>query len=113
MKEAISATAPKANDAEFEGEYDFGDDLSDAAEKYGEDVVFGLYKSQAVVRAQAGIRTCLEKGIDPAAWLAQWKPGSKAPSINADPKAAAFAAVSRMSDEEKAELLAKLQATME
>lgn len=89
--------------------YKLGTSLTEACELFGEDVVYNLYIGQATVRIQAGIRACLEKGVDPVAWAAMYKLGTKAPSITADPQAAADAAISRMTDEQRLELLEKMK----
>lgn len=110
-KDQISVTAPKVG-KEAAVIYPLGDTLEEACELFGEDVVYNMYKGQATVRIQAGLRSCLEKGIDPVAWAASYKLGVKAPSIIADPKAAADAAISRMTDEERLALLEKMKADL-
>lgn len=104
----VKATHPKT-EAECAVMYDFGDTISEATQLYGEDVVYNLYQSQAKIRLQAGLRICLEQGRNPDDYAKQWKPGVKAPSITADPMAAAKAAFGRMSDEEKAVFLDSLK----
>jgi hypothetical protein len=76
-------------------------------------VVFALYHGQAKVRIQAGMRTCLEKGVDPAVWAASYKLGTKSPSIMGDPQAVAEAAISKMSAEERKALLERMMAGLD
>ena len=106
----IKVTAPKVGDLEAVVNYDLGANLTEAVEKFTEEVVYNLYIGQAVVRIQQGLRNCLEKGIDPQKWISEYKLGSRGPSVSADPKASIMANFAKMSDEEKAEILAQLKA---
>lgn len=107
----ISASAPKVG-KKAAVDYPLGESLEEACELFGEDVVFGLYKGQATVRIQAGLRTCMEKGVDPVAWAANYKIGLKAPSIAADPNVAADIAISQMDEDAKRELLERMKADL-
>jgi len=104
----VKATSPKTN-TEAIVNYDFGDDLNSAVALFGEEVVFEFFEATATIRLQAGIRSCLERGVDTQAYASTWKPGVKAPSIAADPMSAAKAAFTRMTDEEKAAFLESLR----
>jgi hypothetical protein len=111
MATEINVKAPKANDREWTGSYDFGANLDEAKEKFGEDVVFSSYVSAQTIRAQAVVRSLLEAGKtddEIAVELAAWKPGVQR-TRSIDPQAAILAKWSSMSQEDKAAFLAKLQ----
>lgn len=61
-------------------QYDFGDNLAEAVERFGEDVVYSRFKAAAVVDLQALIRRHLD-GETPKseseiqALVSEWKPG--------------------------------------
>ncbi len=98
----------------LEGEvtYDFGDDLDDAVSRFGEDVVFGKFRQQAVIDLQSVIRSCLTRSMDEEATQAEidaWKPGVKR-SVTRDPKAALLAAYAKLSPEEREAIKAELEA---
>jgi len=82
----------------IEVEYDFGKDLEDAVEKFGDEVVFQTFIAQAKVNLQAMIRRRLNKNETDEEILAavsEWKP--------------TFRAVTRKSPLEKMEeILAKM-----
>ena len=89
---------------------DLGDNLRDAVEKFGEDVIFSNYKRAATITAQAAIRRMLETGLDESAIsdkMAGWKPGV-ALDRTVDPIAVLKAKLSGMSATEKKALLADL-----
>lgn len=106
----ITAKAPKVGeDAVCTVKFNSGESLKEAAKMFGEDVVLNIFEQQVIVKVQAGARKCLENGQDPQAWTDKYVPGVKAPSIAKDPVATARSAISQMSDEEKAALIADLQ----
>ena len=105
----VTAKCPKIN-KEATIEYNFGENVKDAISMFGEDVVFNGFKADAVVTLQSAIRRYLEKGQDPAILSNEWKPGQKAPSIAADPKAAALAAFAKMTVEDKQALIEQIRA---
>lgn len=105
----IKVSAPKVS-AEATIVYPIGETLEDNVEKFGEEVVNSIFIQQLVVKVQAGARTALENGKDAQLWANGYVPGQKAPSIAADPKAAARAALARMSEEERLQLIRDLQA---
>ena len=58
--------------------YDFGDDLKEMTEKFGEQVVYTNAKGSMVITAQSGMRRLLEKGTPESeiqAKMAMWRPG--------------------------------------
>lgn len=67
---------------EVEGnvEYNFGENLDEAVEMFGSDVVFSNFKQSAVISCQARIRAALTAGKrdnDLQAVIDEWKPGVK------------------------------------
>ena len=91
--------------------YNFGDDLNQASEMFGVEVVFSLYKAQAKVAGQALIRTKLKAGL-PTDQLQGvfdlWKPGMVMERVSVNPEDAVKAAFASWSPEKQAEFLAKL-----
>lgn len=94
-------------------EFDFGDNLGEATELFGDDVVYSRFKAAAVVDLQALIRRHLggEKPKSEAEiqeLVSQWKPGISK-RVRKSTKEKAEELISQMSDAEKAALLAQLQ----
>jgi len=109
----------------IETEYDFGDSLADAVEKFGEEVVFSSFVASAKVDAQALIRRHLKSNVpavegisserphtdeEIAAALAKWKPGVKSERSAASATDKMEALLGKMTDAQKLEMIAKLQA---
>ena len=92
--------------------FDFGDNLDEAAENFGGDVVFSRFKSAATVDLQALIRRNLtletpktEEEIQ--VLVSEWKPGvSTRTRVSAKEKATR--AIDALSDEDRAALLEQL-----
>lgn len=105
----ITAKAPKADNAIASVNFETGETVEESAEMFGADIVNDIFNQQVTVKVQAGVRKCLENGQDPQIWVDKYKPGEKAPSIAQNPVAAARSAISQMSEEEKAALIAQLQ----
>lgn len=105
----IKTKAPKAGNKEAVVSFETGATLEESAELFGEATVLSMFERQLMVAIQAGVRKCLENGQDPQKWVNTFKPGVKAPSIAKDPVAAARSAISQMTEEEKAALIAQLQ----
>lgn len=100
-------------------EYDFGANLEAAVAKFGEKVVFTHFLSSATVTLQSRMRAAMKddvaagkapdsKKVNEA--LKGWKLGEKAPGVDKVEKATTF--VAKMSAEERAALLKKLQEAM-
>jgi len=107
----FKVSAPKVNVSGAEFEYDFGENLQDAAQKYGEDTVFKLYRQQAVVRAQAVARTHLTAGksIDEVQQVLNgWKPDATM-SRAKSPVEKLAAKFAKLSPEEKQALLESIK----
>lgn len=103
--------------------YDFGASIAEAVEKFGEASVLTGFIANAKVDAQALVRRKLnskvksEDGVERdytdeeiAADLAAWKPGVKAERSATSVADKAEALFGKMTEAQKAELLAKLQA---
>ncbi len=101
--------------------YDFGENLAEAEELFGADVVFSRFVAAATVDIQALIRRHLKEGVDKdgkvtseakseeeiVAIVAEYKPGTSTRTrVSATEKA--NRAIEKLSDEEKEALLASL-----
>lgn len=117
MKETIKVSTGKIKGSDgkpisIEIEYDFGDDLDDAIEKYGEIAVFDLYKAAGSIRVQNVARSALLNGKTPeeAVKLAsKYVLGTSFSMGPRDPVRTAEAAVGRMSPEEEKQFILKLK----
>lgn len=94
-------------------EYDVGDTLAEAVEKFGEDRVYSRYRAAIIIDIQAYMRGLL-KQTDPglngeqiATLVGQWQPGVKARGKTGVEKASEIWA--RLSEEERAAFLAEIQ----
>ena len=90
--------------------YEFGANLSDAVQLFGEDVIFNKAIDSLVIDVQAHIRRLIKKGSNPteiAAVLAGWKPGvSTTVRRSAGEKVQDL--ITRMTPEERIALLKEL-----
>ena len=116
--EQVTATA-KAGDQELEVtvDYDFGDNLQDAVERFGEDVVFNEFKANARVKLQSGMRGKAfvkdeDGNVSPAdpkvlqEWADSYKPGTGRTRKSTEDKILEL--TSKMTDEEFQAFLAKI-----
>lgn len=97
-------------------EYDYGDNLQEAVEKFGEDIVYQCYKASLVIDLQGFMRSLLrrkpEKG-GPATeeeirtLVAEWTPSRTGTRVTRPPMERLEALLGRLSKEELAEVLAK------
>ena len=80
-KDHGSKTATRVNREEplkMEFPYEFGGSTAKAIELFGEDVVYSLFESQAVIAAQGKSRGMLDRGAsvdEVQKAMAEWKPG--------------------------------------
>jgi len=94
-------------------QFDFGDGLDEAIEKFGEDVVFARYKASAVIDLQSAMRGWIKqkKPNEEIAKLAsEWKPGTRQ-SRGKTKEEKARDALGRLSDVERAALLEEYMAS--
>lgn len=110
------------NDHTVTVHYDFGDNLAEAVQMFGDDVVYGKFKAAAVVDLQAVLRRNMfdETGEGDNVTLvpvdsetvqtriADWKPGVTT-RVFKSPKEKALAALKGMSPAEIAEMLKELE----
>lgn len=92
--------------------FDFGKDLDEAREKFGDEVVFSNFKGAAVITAQAAMRRRLEQGKSAeqiAEEMKSWKPGVALARGAADPAAALLAKFGGMDAKEQQDLIAQLR----
>lgn len=89
--------------------YDFGDNLQDAAARFGDEVVFTNYVQAAKISLQALMRARLEKGGDVDELLTIWKPGVQLQRSPVDALAVAKSKFAKMSQEERLAFLEQLQ----
>ena len=111
MPEIIEVTAKLSEakgGAEGKVNYDFGSDLPEMTEKFGENVTFSNARSQMKIGLQAAIRRRLEAGQPIDDLEDNWKPGVAIKGI-VDNIAAAKAAYAKMSKEDRAKFLNNLR----
>lgn len=91
--------------------YDFGSNLDEAVEKFGEAVVYGVFLDQATIRLQAMLRRCIADEVadkEIAAKVEAWKM-----TVGGRERKSAAEKVNdllgKMSPEQKAELLKSLR----
>lgn len=110
----VSAKAPKVN-GEATVLVDLGENLDDAVERFGKDVVFSNYLANVKITVQGGIRRYLEAGLDVDAIqdkFTDYKPGVTLDRV-VDPVAALAAKFAKMSPEEQAKAFADLKEKLE
>jgi hypothetical protein len=93
-------------------EKDFGSTLDESVELFGEEVVHSVFVAQAKVKAQSFVRSKLESGAtddEIQAALDEWKLGVVKRSGKTKEEKA-LDAIQKLSPEEKAELIARLEA---
>lgn len=89
--------------------YDFGDNLEDAVNKFGADVVFSGFRSDAKIDLQARMRARMAKGQPVEDLVSIWKPGIKLERAPVDAFTAAKNAFSKMTAEERAAFLQSIE----
>jgi uncharacterized protein with HEPN domain len=73
----------QGTDREVVAMVDLGDNLQDAIEKFGEEVVFTNFQAQAKIRAQAIMRDMLTAGRPMKRLMSSWPAGSLAQLVSA------------------------------
>lgn len=108
--------------------YDFGDNLNEAVELFGEDVIFAKFKQAAIVDFQSILRrhmftvdgegdsvtlTAIDsEDVALIEAVADWKPGVST-RVTKSPKEKAMAALKGMSPEEIEQMLAELDVSLD
>lgn len=91
--------------------YDFPADLEGLVEKFGADSVYAAAQGAYVISLQALARRHIEKSDEEIQNLvAGWNPNERSPAVKQTAFEKASGALSKLSAEERAELLRKLQA---
>lgn len=91
-------------------EYDMPDSLAGLTEKFGEEAVEKAARESFTISIQSVIRRHFDKSQEEIeAAVNGWTPGTRAAGVRKTPLEKAKAALSSMSAEERAELLASLQ----
>ena len=117
----IDTKSPKTGRA-VEFDVDLGENLQDAVDKFGDDVVYNLFIDAAVIKAQARARNLMnpgkdkdkDPGMEPDAVIAEMSAWTPSLSLRkaADPAVALnrlITAMSKLGPEEKAALAATLK----
>lgn len=116
-KVIATLTEAQGGPREIECVYDFGDNLEQAVEMFGEDAVFGGFKAQSKINVQALIRRHMKPDKDGnqksdseiQAEVTAWKPGVRSVTRKSAVEKAKDL-LGGMSAEEKQKLLADLMA---
>lgn len=102
----------RSGDRVFNAEYPMPDRLQEMVERWGEDVVTNYTKSALKASLNTTIRGALQKGASDdeiVAAVQSWKPGSRR-SAGGNARERLRVKILRLSDEERAALLADVQA---
>jgi hypothetical protein len=92
-------------------QYEIPDDFAGLVSAFGEEAVASAAKGQIVISLQAFMRRHIEKSASELQELVSaWRPDQRAPAVRQTPFERAAGALGKLSAEEKAELLRKLQA---
>ena len=88
--------------------YNFGKDLEDMTEKFGEDVTFSFSKAQMKIKLQSAMRSYLEASRDPLELAEKFHPGIAMERLPVDMNRATENYFKDLSDEEQDIMIAKL-----
>ena len=91
--------------------YDFGENVQEACDKFGEDVVFAGFTKSAKITAQSAIRRYLTAGVDEEGIQGKmdaWKPGVALERVT-DPVAAIKSKFANMDADQQAEIIKLLK----
>lgn len=118
--ETINATLPSTNKKNTTGadinasvQYDLGDNLQDAVNKFGEEAVFTAFKADATVGLQSNMRSWMGAGLSPEQIQEKadaWKPGVRTVGPRKSPKEKIETEFAKLSPEEKLAYLEQLKA---
>ena len=107
-KETVSAQTKEGAAVNFD--YDFGENIDEANNLFGADVVWAYAKRALVIAAQGHARGLVKSGKsaeDITEAMTQWKPG--APRVGKSPEDRMREQWNKMSPEDRANLLRELQ----
>lgn len=93
--------------------YDFGDDLSDMVELFGDDVVFSNARSKMKIGLQANMRSYLKAGQDIGELMKKYKPGIQLEKLPADMNKATEDYFAGLSEDEQDAMISRLMAKKE
>lgn len=96
---------------EISFDYDCGDNLTDAVEKFGDETVFEIFKPALRLRAQKASKVFSRRGEDVQARMNEWNPFDalgRAPRTAAEKVADFKEVLANMTPEKRAELLAEM-----
>jgi len=117
----VNAAVPNKDDASKPAQtctidYDFGDTVSAAVEKFGEDVVLSNMKAHMVVTCQGVVRRLIRAGAteqaDIQVKVTEWKPGVAVARESKDPVEALAAKFDGMDEEGQKALLKRIKDKM-
>lgn len=103
----VTAKSTKVEGDPVTLEYDFGENLAEMCEKFGDETVFTNARANMKVGLQGAMRRYIEKGMDVTSLATAWKPGVQL-ERTIDPVAAVKAQFANWTDEEKAAFIASL-----
>jgi hypothetical protein len=101
----------KGPKVEIKFNFDCGDNLKDACDKFGEETVFEIFKPALRLRAQKASKVFSRRGEDVQAKMDEWKPFDalgRTPRTAAEKVADFKDILANMSPEKRAELLAEM-----
>ena len=88
--------------------YNFGKDLAEMVEKFGEDIAFSFSKAQMKIKLQSAMRSYLEASRDPLELAEKFHPGVAMERMPVDMNKATENYFKELSDEEQDAMIAKL-----
>lgn len=101
--------SPTGDPQTLSAEYNFGADLAESVELFGEAVVQSAFVRQSVISLQSVMRSAVKRGADLPEAVAAWVPGIARVS-GKSPVDKAMTQFDKMSDEQKQAFIANLQA---
>ena len=108
---SLQAVSAKLKDGDpVETKYDYGDNLKEAVDKFGEEAVYNRFRAAIVIDLQGYIRSMLRKEppsseAEIVTAVAEWQPGVKAKGRT--PAERIQELMARLSDDEKSDLLSQ------
>ena len=88
--------------------YDFGDNIEEMIELFGDNVVFSNARSKMKIGLQAAMRSYLKAGQDVGKLMAKFKPGVALEKLPADMSKATESYFAGLSEEEQDAMIARL-----